>query len=714
MRAQLLRAGFLILSFTTFTARALPQVPVHVAPDVSRTGVAVHVSPESVTFRWQLTTAGSTQGLLELTRSPKSPLIRRLGVVKSEPATVATDIEPVWFLTVGSRRVPPGKPAWQKWMVFFDNPASRPHETYEMRSELDEIRVSEDRGAVRIRCGKLKGGSFAGHAELILYPGCDLLHVAAVVRTDEDARAIVYDAGVLDEGAQWEEAAWINLDDQLDRRRFAQFDLAEPLRVRYRTIVALTGSGALACFPPPHQFQFPRDWTDNLGFVWAGPNYRSAREPGIGIRQPPTGGGHWVPWFNAPPNRDHKLSFFLLASPDRTPERVLERVRQYTHDDSFVPLPGYRTFTSHYHMAVAVTAMQRHARGEPPLNPPQFVEMFRRMGVNMVHLAEFHGDGHQKDPGPLRLPELDWMFRECRRLSRDDFLLIPGEEVNTFLGLPAPGRHPGHWMSLFPRPVYWIMRREPDQPFVTQVRPYGRVYRVGNREEMIRLLRTEGGLVWAAHPRIKASSWTPDVFRNEPFFLADFWLGGAWKAMPGDLSDDRLGRRVLDLLDDMSNWGVRKYVLGEVDVFKIDRTHELYSHMNINYLRMDKVPRFDHGWQEVLDVLRRGQFFVSTGEVLIPEFKVGGVGSGQTVQARSERVPVEFELRWTFPLHTIEIISGDGKKVYRKTVPIPNRAAFGRKRFRLLIDVTGRNWVRLEAWDIAANGAFTQPVWVER
>jgi len=38
-------------------------------------------------------------------------------------------------------------------------------------------------------------------------------------------------------------------------------------------------------------------------------------------------------------------------------------------------------------------------------------------------------------------------------------------------------------------------------------------------------------LVWAAHPRIKASSWTPDIFRNEDFYLSDSWLGGAWKAM---------------------------------------------------------------------------------------------------------------------------------------------------------------------------------------
>ena len=121
--------------------------------------------------------------------------------------------------------------------------------------------------------------------------------------------------------------------------------------------------------------------------------------------------------------------------------------------------------------------------------------------------------------------------------------------------------------------------------------------------------REEHGLAWTSHPRIKGSSWTPDIFRQEEFYRSDRWLGAAWKAMPADLSLDRLGRRGLDLLDDMANWGPQKYLPGEVDVFKIDHTHELYGHMNINYIRMDsdRLPRFDEGWQPVLDSLRAGR-----------------------------------------------------------------------------------------------------------
>ena len=39
----------------------------------------------------------------------------------------------------------------------------------------------------------------------------------------------------------------------------------------------------------------------------------------------------------------------------------------------------------------------------------------------------------------------------------------------------------------------------------------------------------------------------------------------------------------------MANWGEAKYVLGEVDVFKLDHTHELYGHMNVNYIRLDPI-----------------------------------------------------------------------------------------------------------------------------
>jgi hypothetical protein len=183
--------------------------------------------------------------------------------------------------------------------------------------------------------------------------------------------------------------------------------------------------------------------------------------------------------------------------------------------------------------------------------------------------------------------------------------------------------------------------------------------------------------------------------------------------LPADLSRPRLGERALNLLDDMANWGQQKYLLGEVDVFQIDHTHELYGHMNVNYLRLDRLPTFEAGWQSILDTLRAGHFFVTTGEVLIRAYTVGGETSGATLSLReTDRPELRVELDWTFPLRFAEVISGDGEKVYRERIDLAETGSFGRRTWTLRPDLCGRKWVRLEVWDVASNGAFTEPIWL--
>jgi hypothetical protein len=184
--------------------------------------------------------------------------------------------------------------------------------------------------------------------------------------------------------------------------------------------------------------------------------------------------------------------------------------------------------------------------------------------------------------------------------------------------------------------------------------------------------------------------------------------------MPADLSKPRLGWRVLDLLDDTSNWGAQKYILGEVDIFQVDRTTEFYAHANVNYLRLDRIPRFEDGWAPVLKALRDGAFFISTGEVLMSRFTIGGKQSGEKLRLDvSGRVKLEAELSWTFPMAFAEIISGDGKQVYRKRIDLTGTGAFGKQTLKATLDLNGKSWVRLEAWDIAANGVISQPLWLE-
>ena len=73
---------------------------------------------------------------------------------------------------------------------------------------------------------------------------------------------------------------------------------------------------------------------------------------------------------------------------------------------------------------------------------------------------------------------------------------------------------------------------------------------------------------------------------------------------------------------------------------------------------------------------------------------------------------LEANLEWTFPLAFAEIISGDGPKVFRQRIDLVDTESFGTRRIRLPLKLKDRAWVRFEVWDIAANGAFTQPVWL--
>ena len=74
---------------------------------------------------------------------------------------------------------------------------------------------------------------------------------------------------------------------------------------------------------------------------------------------------------------------------------------------------------------------------------------------------------------------------------------------------------------------------------------------------------------------------------------------------------------------------------------------------------------------------------------------------------------LEAELSWTFPMAFAEIISGDGKQVYRKRIDLTGTGAFGKQTLKATLDLNGKSWVRLEAWDIAANGVISQPLWLE-
>jgi hypothetical protein len=96
--------------------------------------------------------------------------------------------------------------------------------------------------------------------------------------------------------------------------------------------------------------------------------------------------------------------------------------------------------------------------------------------------------------------------------------------------------------------------------------------------------------------------------------------------------------------------------------------------------------------------VRRGEYFVSTGEVLLPSVKFE---AGITVRA---------EARWTFPLAQAVVVSGDGASVNRHVIALEDTPSHGSQTFTWKAPGGNARWARLEIWDVAGNGAFSIPV----
>ena len=608
-------------------------------------------------------------------------------------------------ISLGSRKVlGPAHPFYQGetgkrrrgWNAFFDFPPSHPEGTRHFQGEfyLRSCRARTRGDRLELHFEGLKLGLFEGGIVYTIYPGSRLIQQEAVVTTYESNVAYYYDAGLI-LSTPWAQRPGHNM-----RTELAYYDTAGrlqqeimnglqperiPVKVRYRTLSVKTAGGSVAVFPEPHRYFFPRDFTSNLGHLW----HRSWRgQVSLGIRQIRDTNWRFYPWVNAPPGQTQRMGVFYLLS-DQAPEVALEEVRRYTNSDSFPVLEGYKTLSTHWHLAYTVQALEKGLDWTPPFKP-----VLQAMGVDASIIMDFHGDGHPRDLTALRLRELDAFFRACRAQSDPDFLLIPSEEANVHLG--------GHWSLIFPKPVYWFMNRPQDGRFEMNDPQYGKVYSTADAGELLEMVRREEGYMYQTHPRTKGSTGYPDKIRHSEYFVDPRYLGAGWKAMPSDLSSPRLGERSLHLLDDMNNWGLAKKVFGEVDVFQFDHTHELYAHMNINYVKLDRLPDFDH-YKDLLEPFARGEFFTSTGEVLLPEVLISA--------ASENKVKVTTRILWNFPLRFAEIVWGDGQRIERKIISLEETRPFGSRTFHWGIEAPGWKWARVAVWDVAGNGAFVNPVW---
>ena len=707
-------------------------------------GVTVTASRDSVEVMWPGEQGQQNRARFALRNG--QPVVEELAARRPGSAWIVLgkDLTPDFQVTTGRRRIStteldilkklhkdtPETENEYKWNVFWDAPLEIPgldsHLVGPGRTS-DEVKratvsfnsstckVMSDGDRVSVDFNGLTLGLFSGDLQFTAYKGSNLLRQEALAKTDAPDVAYIYKAGL--------KGFSIHPDTKLEWRDDAQEwqeyefggDLnAAPvgLQARNRLEILDAGSGSLAVFPSPHKFFFARENEVNLGYVY----YRkdSHSQFSLGVMQPEHGQGY-DPWgvsdevwdrrvrvarsqiynyalYNAPPGTVQRMAvyYYLSAAGSR---QTQQQVMSYTHNDTYKPVPCFKTVTGHFHLDF--NEMIRD-RGTSDFMPT-WVPVFRGLGINIVYLADFHDDSDFTDPGPKRFYEQKLYFEGARKMSDKNFLVIPAEEVNSYLG--------GHWYLMLPKPVYFshAAPRPANQTFEENDPIYGHVYHLGSVDDIENFVNREQGILWTAHPRTKSSAMYPDEYKDKDFFLSDRFIGASWESLPVDLSQARMcEQRCFGVNDDMSNWAPKpKFMLAEGDTYMKVPSDETYPLVAINYLKLDKVPAYNESWAPVVEGIRAGDFFGTTGEILFHNWGIEGSGAKSVYTASIE---------YTFPLEFAELVWSDGTKVDRQTIRLTDTEPFGTKSFRIPFDARGKKWVRFDVWDSAGNGAWLQPV----
>ncbi len=608
----------------------------------------------------------------------------------------------------GAPAPPPGSPAAQAPLGLGGNPppaagvASQPglprnpNEVAHVLAKYaaDGCSVISEGARLSVSFPKMTAGVFAGELVLTVFEGTNLIKADFVAKTDGKSVAFKYNAGLTglpiaaNSSVLWRDTG--NMDQAYTLKGKQNEDIV-PLFAANRLVVGKTPTGAVAAFPPPHTFFWAREHEDNPGNNW----YRkdSATTYSIGIRQPEmeTEEEYFANWalYSAPPGTEQHMSTYfypVLGSEAGAFDGALA----FTSKDRYPSLPGYKVMASHFHTSLGERVLET---GNLDTRLPDF-EVLRSAGVQIANLAD-----RPSDRDGRRLVTMNALYEAAQRQSDDTFTVMPSLENSAILG--------GHWDLLNSKPVYWLEGRKEGEPFTRTDPKYGTVYNVGTPAEMMEMVKRENLLVYMPHPRTKGSTHYPDAVKETLQFNDDNYRGVGWRwGMGSDLSEKRLSeKRVIPLFDEMANWMTAKslrpkYLLSITETYRKGPGDDIYANGPVNYLRLNSLP-VGGDYSPVIDVLKKGDYFVSTGEVLIPNHSITGTGRTMVLNA---------DLKWTFPLDFVEVVWGDGKKTFSKVVPTKDLPAFGSKSISVPFDGRGAKWVRVAAWDTAGNGAMTQPV----
>lgn len=552
--------------------------------------------------------------------------------------------------------------------------------------------VSSRGSRVEIRYEGVSLGSFSGDLLITVFEGTNLIKTSVEASTNLPSVAYKYDAGITGIALNdTSEVLWRDIagQDQAYGLRGPLNSNYAPVRAANRLIVASQDGLALAAFPPPHIFFWSREIEINVGNNW----YRKDSEStySIGIRQ---GEQEVVEryqenWslYSAPPGSIQKMTSYFYPVIGEG-ENAFDAALAFTRGDVYKPLQGFKVFGSHYHTNLGSSLL---ATGSLDSRLPDF-EVLRSAGIDIAGPVDRPRDETQ-------LLEQHWLFEGAQRHSDDEFMVLPEMENSNLLG--------GHWDLLFSHPVYYVDSRPAGTPLVTKHPEYGRQYNIGSVEDMMAMIEAENMLIYMPHPRTKGSTGYPDALRNTSQFLNDRYRGAGWRwGMGLDLSEKRLSDyRVIPLLDEMNNWIADtdlqlKSIMAITETYAKQPGDDIYANGPVTYLQLDELPSGDD-YSPIINALKNGEYFVSSGEVLIPSHEVIENGANSLYRVN---------LEWTFPMEFIEVVYGDGESVKSEIIDATDFGPFGSQSIDIPFDARGQAWVRFAAWDTAGNGAMTVPV----
>ena len=715
-------------------------------------GLSAAVSDNTLALTWD---GDKNQEVrLRLTLNNGTPTIRDLSVRAKggQWATIASNVTPEYQVVSGLRRATDQqlKPLKDlgvtitpeildriRWEAFWDSPLNVPGddvahggatppaegianqpglprkpEEIKRASAVYQVRacaVATNGARLEVSFPGVKLGVFDGRLEYTIYKGSSLIRQAIVAKTEERAVAYKYDAGLKGLTLQPKtQMLWrTNTSNQWVDYQFGgpTNESLVPLKTANRILAASVPGGAIAAFPPPHSFFWSRETEFNLGYSW----YRKDSDTSyaFGVRQAegeedPSWQGHGpedrrqnFALYSARPGTWQRMAVYFYVSPD-SGQATIQSALAYTRDDRYKAIPGYQVMATHFH-----TGMVRRLQQLGGLDQtiPDF-DLMKGAGVNIFAPIDGGGGGAGAGVRGDRLKNLENYYAAAKKHSDKNFLILPDEE-NT------AGNLGGHTDFVLSHPVYWTATRAAGQPFIEDHPSYGKVYHVGSRADALEMAKRENMLVFMPHPRSKGSTGYPDAVKDEAHFTHENYRGIGFRwGMGLDGSETRLCEyRCLALLDDMNNWVADrptppKFAFAITETYQKGPGDDIYANNPVNYVKIDRVPTGDD-WSPIVNALKRGDYFWTSGEVLIPSYSVEGTGARRTVTA---------EVEWTFPLEMVEVVWGDGQKTDRQVIPATELPAFGKHKFQIPFDATGKKWVRFAVWDSAGNGAFVQPI----